>query len=73
MFKRLVSKVVGDPTQKYLNSLLPTVDGVAELESLSQFCEANPVRVIDAPLCVVLLPEYLDKSFHGYHSVFLLS
>jgi preprotein translocase subunit SecA len=32
MFKKLVSKVVGDPTQKYLDSLIPIVDQVTELE-----------------------------------------
>jgi len=33
MFKKLINKVVGDPTQKYLNSLLPLVDEVSDLES----------------------------------------
>ena len=33
MFKKLINKVVGDPTQKYLNSLLPLVNEVSDLES----------------------------------------
>jgi preprotein translocase subunit SecA len=33
MFKKLVSKVVGDPTKKYLDSLLPHVDEVGDIES----------------------------------------
>jgi preprotein translocase subunit SecA len=33
MFKKLVSKVVGDPTQKYLASLKPQVEDVADLEA----------------------------------------
>lgn len=33
MFKKLVSKVVGDPTKKYLNTLLPLVNDVGDIES----------------------------------------
>ncbi len=33
MFKKLVSKVVGDPTKKYLVSLKPQVEDVADLEA----------------------------------------
>lgn len=33
MFKKFVNKIVGDPTQKYLSSLNPIVDGVNDLES----------------------------------------
>ncbi len=33
MFKKLVSKVVGDPTKKYLDSLLPLVNEVGDIES----------------------------------------
>ncbi len=36
MFKKLVNKIVGDPTVKYLDSLKPIVDEVADLESATE-------------------------------------
>ncbi|MGB3717411.1 MAG: preprotein translocase subunit SecA [Candidatus Promineifilaceae bacterium] len=44
MFKKLVSKVVGDPTQKYLDSLIPLVDVVEELESNFQALSNEELR-----------------------------
>ncbi len=44
MFKKLVSKVVGDPTQKYLDSLIPLVDEVEELESDFQALSNDELR-----------------------------
>ena len=32
MFKKFVNKIIGDPTQKHLNSLQPFVDEINELE-----------------------------------------
>ena len=36
MFKKLIHKIVGNPTQKFLDSLLPTVEEVNELEARFQ-------------------------------------
>jgi preprotein translocase subunit SecA len=44
MFKKLVSKVVGDPTQKYLDSLVPLVNEVSELESDIQSLSDDELR-----------------------------
>lgn len=50
MFKKLVSKIVGDPNQKIIDSLKPTVAQVADLESQMQQLSTEGLRAKTAEL-----------------------
>ena len=50
MFKKFVSKIVGDSNQKLLNNLRPTVDEVAALESQIQALSDEELRAKTAEL-----------------------
>ena len=50
MFKKLVSKLVGDPNQKIIDNLKPIVDDVAELETQMQQLSVDGMRAKTAEL-----------------------
>ncbi|MGH2537224.1 MAG: preprotein translocase subunit SecA [Candidatus Promineifilaceae bacterium] len=50
MFKKLVSKVVGDPNQKYLEGLRPIVSQINDLESAFEALSAEQLRQLTAEL-----------------------
>ena len=50
MFKKLVSKIVGDPNKKIINDLKPLVDEVAALESQVQQYSVDELRAKTAEL-----------------------
>ena len=56
MFKKLVSKIVGDPTKKLLNDLRPTVDAIAAEEARLELLSDDELRAETA----VLRERYKD-------------